>query len=34
MKSAIIKLAANLAWQVITAVVFKKLSVRLGPVLK
>jgi|GEM_PF-4261575 len=31
MKSAIVKLAANLAWQVITAVVFKKLSLRLAP---
>lgn len=31
MKSAIIKLAANLAWQVVTALVFKKLSVKLAP---
>lgn len=31
MKRAIIKLAVNLVWQVATAVVFKKLSVRLAP---
>lgn len=31
MKSAICKLALNLAWQAATALIFKKLAVRLAP---